>query len=136
MAGFSSGDSSFNVKISDSATSKLGKRVQLRFSIGLNIRDKALIHYLVTYFNLGSDISSASYAKNIYLGNNSISLQVVNYSDIITKIIPFFDKYPIQGKKSLDFLEFKNIAFMISNKEHLTSEGFNKILDIKAKMNE
>jgi len=40
IAGFSSGDGSFNIKISSSTTSKLGSRVQLRFSIGLNIREK------------------------------------------------------------------------------------------------
>jgi len=51
-------------------------------------------------------------------------------------IIPFFEKYPIQGEKSLDFSDFKKVGEMLKNKEHLTSEGFNKILKIKAGMNE
>lgn len=52
MAGFASGDSSFNIKTSISSTSLLNKRVQLRFGIGLNIREKALIKHLPTYFGV------------------------------------------------------------------------------------
>ena len=130
MAGFSSGDSSFNIKISNSQTSLLGKRVQLRFGIGLNIRDKALIKYLTVYFNLSDNL------KNIYFDLNSARFEVVKFSNITDKIIPFFEKYPIQGKKSLDFIYFKQAVEIIKSKNHLTSEGFNRILDIKVRMNE
>ena len=75
-------------------------------------------------------------SKNIYSYDNYISFQVVNYSSIKYIIIPFFEKYPIQGTKSLDFADFKIIGDMIKRKEHLTSEGFDKILNIKANMNE
>jgi hypothetical protein len=123
-------------------STKLGSRVQLRFSIGLNIREKEVIESLVTYFNLGNSIipkvskDAALQHKYVYFGNNSVNLQVVKLSDIIDIIIPFFEKYPIQGKKSLDFYDFKKVSNMLNNKEHLTSEGFNKILEIKANMNE
>ena len=62
MAGFASGDSSFNIKKSNSPTSLLKKRVQLRFGIGLNIREKALIQHLPTYFDIGGKLD----IKNIY----------------------------------------------------------------------
>ena len=45
------------------------------------------------------------------------------------------EEYPIQGKKSLDFAGYKKVAELIRNKEHLTLEGFNRILEIKARMN-
>lgn len=130
MAGFASGDSSFNVKISNSPTSLLTKRVQIRFAIGLNIREKAFIQYLPTYFGLTDDL------KNVYFHVNSARFEAVNFSDVQDKIIPFFDKYSIQGKKKFDFLAFKQVADIIKSKDHLTSEGLQKILDIKAKMNE
>lgn len=50
-------------------------------------------------------------------------------------IIPFFETYPIQGTKSLDFADFKKVAEILKKKEHLTLEGFNRILEIKAGMN-
>ena len=84
MAGFASGDSSFNVKVSNSPTSLLTKRVQIRFGIGLNIREKAFIQYLPTYFGLTDDI------KNVYSNINSATFEAVNFSDVLDKIIPFF----------------------------------------------
>nr|ATI20257.1 LAGLIDADG endonuclease [Juglanconis oblonga]ATI20411.1 LAGLIDADG endonuclease [Juglanconis oblonga] len=152
MAGFASGDSSFNIKISASLTSSSGggnlfprsggtssplrgtsllnQRVQLRFGIGLNIREKALIQSLSTYFDLNDKIN------NVYFYNDSVRFEVVKFSDIEEKIIPFFEKHPIQGKKSLDFRDFKQVAGIIKSKAHLTSEGLAKILKIKVKMNE
>ena len=67
---------------------------------------------------------------------DSVRFEVVNFSDILNIIIPFFDNHPIQGKKSLDFIDFKQVAEIVKSKDHLTSEGLNKILEIKVKMNE
>ena len=129
MAGFVSGDGSFNIKISNSPSSILEKRVQLRFAIGLHIRDEYLIKSLNSYFGLSDNV------KNIYTHLNSIRLEVVKFSDLSGKIIPFFEKYSIQGKKASDFIKFKQAAEIISKKDHLTSQGLNKILDIKARIN-
>lgn len=62
-------------------------------------------------------------------------LQIKNFADIENKIIPFFNRYPILGIKSLDFADFKKVAELIKNKEHLTAEGLNKITKIVAGMN-
>jgi hypothetical protein len=129
MAGFSSGDSSFNIKISKSETTKLGTRVQLRFSIDLHLREKEFIKYLTTYFNLAKD-------KYVYSDSNSVKFEITNTKDITNVIIPFFMKYPIKGKKNLDFMEFNKVVIIINNKEHLTKEGLNEILNIKSKMNQ
>ena len=134
IAGFSSGDGSFSIKISNSTT-KIGSRVRLRFAIGLNIREKELIKAIITYFKLDiyKENNKMSY---IYSGDNFVSFQVMKYSDIYDIIVPFFNEYSIQGQKSLDFFDFVKVVNMIKNKEHLTLEGFNKILKIKASMNE
>ena len=73
--------------------------------------------------------------NNIYIYKNSIRFEVVNFTDILDKIIPFFDKYKIQGKKAEDYIEFKQAADIIQKKEHLTDKGFGKIMAIKANMN-
>lgn len=115
VAGFTSGDGSFGIKINSSTTNKLGSRVQLRFSIGLHIREKELLKGLVTFFNLGNTSVSKypevkeSNDKYIYIVNDSVNLQAIKYSDIMS-IINFFEKFPIQGIKSLDFADFKVVA--------------------------
>jgi hypothetical protein len=73
--------------------------------------------------------------KYIYFTQNSVAFQVVNTSHILDIIIPFFDKYPLDGIKSLDFADFKLVAEIVKTQKHLTSEGFNQILNIKAGMN-
>lgn len=127
VAGFISGDGSFNIKTSNSSTSKLGTRIQLRFSICLNIREKQLIEGLNKFFKLNN--------KCIYYTDNSVALQLVKFSDIKNIIIPFFEKYLIQGIKQLDFNDFKTAANIMEKNEHLTQVGLDKILNIKINMN-
>jgi len=51
------------------------------------------------------------------------------------KIIPFFDKYPIKGEKSLDYANFKRATEIMEIKGHLTVNGLEEIRKIKAGMN-
>ena len=60
---------------------------------------------------------------------------IVKFTNIVEKIIPFFDKYPIQGEKLNDYLDWCKIARLIKNKSHLTNEGLISIKNIKKGMN-
>lgn len=60
---------------------------------------------------------------------------VTKLSDITEKIIPFFEKYPLQGLKKLDYLDFKRVAELMQTKSHLTKEGSEQIREIKSGMN-
>ena len=71
----------------------------------------------------------------IYDHNQSTLLQIKSYSDIANIIIPFFDKYPVLGIKSLDFSDFKEVAHLIENREHLAEQGFTKIKSLVDRMN-
>jgi hypothetical protein len=65
----------------------------------------------------------------------SVSYRVQSYKDLNNVIIPHFEKYPLISQKQADFLFFKSVIELMNNKDHLTTEGFNKILAIKASMN-
>lgn len=43
--------------------------------------------------------------------------------------------YPLLTQKSVDFFLFKQIIDLINNKAHLTVEGLNQIVNLKASMN-
>ena len=60
---------------------------------------------------------------------------VTKFHDINTKIIPYFNKYPMLGNKVLDFLFFKQVAVLMENKTHLTRKGLRKIKLLKYGMN-
>ena len=51
-------------------------------------------------------------------------------------IIDHFDKYPLLTQKKADYTLFKQVLELILRKEHLTPEGLNKIVSIRASMND
>lgn len=66
----------------------------------------------------------------------SAYIHIQKFADIYNIIIPFFENYPIQGLKHLDFLDFKLVAKQIKDKNHLTLEGYLEIMKIKSNMNQ
>lgn len=55
--------------------------------------------------------------------------------DILNKIIPHFNNFPLVTSKGLNFLTFKKAAEIVAKGEHLTMEGLNKIISFKEVMN-
>jgi hypothetical protein len=158
IAGFTSGDGSFNLHTSErnsKVSNNIHRKVFLTFSICLHIRDEDVIKTLISYFKslnvqvsedyivpfensvlpslLKAEIKSSNH---IYKTEKTVTLYFRKFSDIVNIIIPFFDKHPIQGQKSLDFSDFKKVAEIVKTKGHLTPEGYNKILIINSTMNQ
>jgi LAGLIDADG endonuclease. len=137
VAGFTSGDGSFHLKLRRAETN-IGYRVSLIYSFHLHIRDLDVLKGLCNYFNNYFNQKILSNEKRVYTSekNNSVHLQITNFTDILEKIIPFFDKYPVIGIKSLDFEDFKKVCSIVKSKKHLTPEGIQTILEIKSNMNQ
>jgi len=67
--------------------------------------------------------------------NDIVDFHVTKFTDIIEKIIPFFAVYPILGVKMENYNDFKLVANLLQNNQHLTEEGLEKIKIIKSNMN-
>ena len=65
----------------------------------------------------------------------AVNIVIGNFSDITTKIIPFFEKYPVLGVKHLDFLDWAKIANLMLLGKNKTSEGLEEIKLIEKGMN-
>ena len=61
---------------------------------------------LIVYFKCGY----------IYKRGNAFNFMVTKFSDIVYKIIPFFNKYPIEGVKGEYFNNFYKVAEMMKKK--------------------
>lgn len=127
LAGFIAAEGCFYVKVSKSKTHKLGVVVQLKLKITQHTRDIELMQSLVKFFGCG--------LIEKRLNSNVCDFIVYSHKDIWEKIIPFFEKYPIQGVKYEDFMDFCKVALLIKNKAHLTQQGIEEILNIKSRMN-
>ncbi len=53
----------------------------------------------------------------------------------MTKIVPHFDNYPLKTHKQADYLLFREAVLMMKQGKHLTVEGLQKIINIRASIN-
>ena len=125
LAGFTSAEGSFMVRTSNSSGRTLGIKVQLEFNLTQHMRDEQLMKDIANFFNCGS----------VYLNRETYVYRVVSLSNILEKIIPFYQKYPIQGVKAKDFVDFVKVAELMKENKHLTLEGLEEINLIKSGMN-
>lgn len=82
---------------------------------------------LVAFLGCGRIVQELDHSKVHFIVNK--------FTDITDKIIHFFSKYQVVGIKYDNFKDWCKVAEIMQNKGHLTEEGFNKILKIKAGMN-
>ena len=126
IAGFVDAEGCFSVKITK--TTK-GDSVSLVFIVTQHIRDAELLKSFVNYFGCGRyRVRQTTTLHGDYI--------VTKFEDIKCKIIPFFDKYPLQSEKYLDFSDFKKIMQLKQNIYlSLTKESLAEIKQIKSHMN-
>lgn len=92
------------------------------FEIHLHVKDLALLKKIL--FRCGTIKIDHKKHKATYSVRSS--------KDLINVIIPHFDNYPLLSQKTADFLLFKSALSLIKLREHLTIEGFKKIISIRA----
>lgn len=127
FSGFTSAEGSFFAYIYEDTRSKLGKKVSLRFSLAQHSRDETLLRNLIQYLDCGQ--------VNIRANGNAVDFKITSFDNLINKLIPFFESYPLLGAKALDFNDFCRIAELIKNKAHLNLQGLEEIIKIKEGMN-
>ena len=103
----------FSVSIFKSKTSKLGEAVKLSFILTQNVRDEDLMKSLIEYLGCGYTTLE---------NRGTIDFKVTKISNIRDVIVPFFNKYPLQGVKSKDFTDFCKAVDIVSNKAHLSKD--------------
>ncbi len=128
LAGFTSGEGCFMVKIGKSVSHKSGYRILLEFVLTQHIRDEELMKSIISYLGCGRYIFRPSRP-------NYAEFTVTKFSEVNQIIIPFFEKYPIIGVKLQDFRSFCKVAKIMVNKDHLTKEGLEQVLSLKQNMN-
>lgn len=125
IAGFTSGEGNFSVRVFNSASHAIGYQVQLRFQITQQSRDKFIMERLISYLGCGYNSERG----------DIMDFYVTKFTDITDKVIPFFEKYPIIGVKLGNYNDFCKVAKLVNDKEHLTVEGLEKIRLLKSNMN-
>ena len=125
VTGFSDAECCFMINIRENPASKLGWSVVPCFQISLHVKDKAILTDIEAFFG-GIGLNKQ--------GKNRWTFVVFSLNEI-QKIVEHFDTYPLITQKHGDYLLFREAVILIQRKEHLTLEGLEKIIAIKASMN-
>lgn len=127
ITGLTDAEGSFVCIVRMNSSYRIGWRVDVLFQIGLHSKDLELLKSIKAYFGDAGSIVKAD--KGMY------ALRVTSLKDIMTYIIPHFDKYPLITQKKADYLLFKDIILMMEKGEHLKKDGLLSIVKIRASLN-
>jgi hypothetical protein len=115
IVGFVDGEGCFHIALNSNRALKFGKEILPEFTVVQHQRDIDLLYSLKTYWKCGV------VRKNHGQG---MAYRVRGIDDLVTKIIPFFEKHPLKTKKHVEFLKFRDIVYQLGDTQHLTQEGF------------
>ncbi len=127
ISGYVDGEGCFCISIRPRKKNKICWEVVAGFSVAQNENRAEVLSLMKNYFNCGF------IRKNI--GDHTLKYETRNLNALLTKIIPHFEKYPLQSSKQKDFEIFKSVCYKMNKGEHLTKKGIIKIMDLVSVMN-
>lgn len=130
LAGFRDGEGCFIINIQESISSVDGSinyKVWLTFYITQHVRDAILMGSIVKYLDCGQLVKKSN--------QMAVDFKVGKLENILSKVIPFLQKYPLQSAKFRDLKDWVEASVLIRDKEHFTENGINKLKSMKNGMN-
>lgn len=127
VTGFVDAEGCFMLTLRKAPRQTLGWQIEANFIINLHKRDLELLKDLQTFFGGVGRISKER--------NGCIDFTISSLNQIITQVIPHFDKYPLITHKRADYLLFKQAVMIMQRGEHLTVSGLEAIINIRATLN-
>ena len=127
ITGFTDGEGCFSISFNRRAKLKTGIEIRPSFSIGQNKRSLQVLKEIHTYFGCGAIRFSKS--DQLY------KYEVRSIGDLMKRIIPHFQKFPLQTNKQLDFKIFAQVCELIYQSKHLNATYLEQIINQSYLMN-
>ena len=124
VAGFVDGEGSFNVPIRRLRSGSMPFRISLSFNVSQLGSEEPLL--LKEVFRAGTVRGR---------GDGVYYYEVTTVRELVVRVFPFFELFPLRGAKRHDLERFRRITAFIQSGRHLTSDGFEEILSLRAPMN-
>ncbi len=127
ITGLVEGEGCFSVSFNLRGRLKVGIETRPSFSVTLSKRDLSIVKALRGYFGCGGIRFSRS--------DGTYKFEVRSVSDLVKKVIPHFERYPLKGAKGEDFRKFVRVCDMVRRNLHLSRKYLPEIIDIAYSMN-
>ena len=128
ISGYVDGEGCFCVSFSYRPRNiKLGWEIRPSFAVTQNFDRREVLDIIQHYFKCG-------FMRRDY-GDKTLKFEVRKIDDLIEKVIPHFERYPLHSAKQKDFLLFAQICRRIKNQKHFDSDGMQKIIELSYQMN-
>lgn len=127
ITGYVDGEGCFTVTFNRKTKALWGWELRPSFSVSQNEDRRQVLDIIRKYFGCG-------YIRRDY-ADKTVKFEVRDHNDLMKKVIPHFEQFPLPSSKRKDFELFKSICAMIDYKVHLKKDGFIKIINLAYQMN-
>jgi hypothetical protein len=127
VSGYVDGEGCFSISFSKREKFLVGWETKPSFSVSQN-EDRAQILFLM------QEVFNCGFIRRDY-SDKTLKYEVRSLNDLINKIIPHFEKYPLLSDKQKDFNSFKKVCFLMQKEMHKNKTGLNKIMSLAFAMN-
>ena len=127
ISGYVDGEGCFSVSFSKRDRLLIGWEVKPSFCVGQNYDRREVLDLMMSYFNSGHIRRDWS--------DRTLKYEVRKLDDLLNKVIPHFEKFPLKSAKQKDFLRFAEICRQMKSLEHHKIGGLRTILKNAYEMN-
>jgi LAGLIDADG endonuclease len=127
ISGFVDGEGCFTVSISPRAKLATGWEVRPSLSVSQNGDRAEVLQLIQAHFGCGSIRRDRS--------DKTLKWETRRLEDILDRVIPHFERYPLLSGKRLDFERFASVCHFMAAGEHRSTAGLIKIVELVAGMN-
>jgi hypothetical protein len=127
VTGLVEGEGSFCVSFTFRKKLRLGIETRPSFSVSLHRRNLELLQALRRFFGCGA----IRYSR----ADRTYKYEVRSVPDLVKKILPHFERYPLQGEKAKDFQRFAHICRKVHANLHMNPQHLREIIEEAYQMN-
>ena len=127
ISGYVDGEGCFCVSMAPQPRLRVGWEVRPSFSVSQNADRGEVINLLPSFFGCGSIRPDRS--------DKTIKYEVRSLENLVNSVIPFFERFPLQSSKHNDFVLFRRICRLMTDRAHLTAEGIQQVMFLARQMN-
>ena len=129
ISGYVDGEGSFSVGVNRNPSCRLGYQLVPEVHVSQNDDRAEVLHLIQARWG------GCGYIKPNGRNDHALVLVVRKRSDLLGRVIPFFERSPLLSSKQDDFEKFALIVREMDTGRHRTPEGFEALLEIAISMN-